>query len=73
LHAGLAANATIAIEVDNAVVASEQGGDRADRYARGIVTVIAPENREEPVGFRELTLLDVLDPRSEGAEWNFVL
>src|SRR5262245_48607627 len=72
LHAGFAADAAIAVEVHDAVIAAEQRGHWADGDARRVVAVIAAEHREEASRVWILALLDVLDPGSKGAERDFV-
>lgn len=73
LHAGLATDAAIAVEVDDAVVEPVERSYRADGYARSVVAVIAPEHGKETASVWILTLLYVLDPGPESAERDFVL
>jgi len=73
LHAGLAADAAIAVEVYDAIVEPVERGHRADGYARSVFAVIASEHGKESASVGILTLLYVLDPGSESAERNFVL
>jgi len=73
LHAGLATDAAIAVEVYDAVVEPVERGYRADGYARSVVAMIAPEHGEKPASVWILTLLYVLDPGPESAERDFVL
>ena len=72
LHARLAPDATISVEVDDSVVASEQRGHRADRDARRVFAMIATQNRKESARIWILTFLDVLDPGSKGAKRDLV-
>src|SRR3989442_921333 len=72
LHARLAADAAVAVEIDDAVIASEQRSHRTDRNARRVVAMIAPEHREEAPSVGILALLDVLDPSAKCADGNFV-
>jgi hypothetical protein len=44
LHARLATDAAIAVEIDDAVVAPEQSSHRTYRDAGRVVAVIAPQN-----------------------------
>jgi hypothetical protein len=73
LHTGFAPNATVAAKIDDSVIAPEQGSNRADRYAWSIVTVIAPEDREEAARVRMHSLLNVLDPGAKRAQRYVVL
>ena len=72
LHARLATDASVAVEIDDAVVTPEQRSNRTYRDAGCVVAVIAPQNGKEPVSVWILALLDVLDPGSERAKGNFV-
>ena len=72
LHAGLATDAPVSIEVDDAVVAAKESCHRTDRYARSVFAVIASEHRKEAASVGEFALFDVLNPRSKSAEWYFV-
>jgi hypothetical protein len=62
LHAGFAADAALVIEVDDTVVAPEQGDSRADFDARRIVAVVAAQHRKMAPGIRVHALFDVFDP-----------
>ena len=48
LHARLAADAAVAVEIDDAVVARVERPRRADRHARRVLAVVAPQHREVP-------------------------
>jgi hypothetical protein len=72
LHAALATYAPVAVEIDYAVIAPEERGHRAYRYAGGIVAVIATKHAEVAARIRVLPLLYVLYPGAERAERNFV-
>src|ERR1044072_122749 len=72
LHAGRAADAAVAVEINYAVLAAKQRRHRADGYARRIVAVIAPHHRKETARVRVFALFDVLHPRAKRAERNFV-
>ena len=65
LHARLAADAAVAVEVDDAVRPPVERHRRADRHAGRVVAVVAAHDREVPARVRELALLDVLHPRAE--------
>jgi len=73
LHARLATDAAVPVEVHDTVVAAEQSRHRANRYARSVFAVIASEHRKEPASVGEFALLDVLYPRPKGTKRNFVL
>ena len=72
LHAGLATDAAIAVEVYDAVVEPVERGHRADGYARGVVAVIAPEHGEETTRVGIFTFFDVFYPGPKGAKRYFV-
>src|SRR5262249_41541806 len=62
LQASFAADATIRIEIDDAVVASVERRHRADRYARSKLAVIAAHDRKQSAIVRKGAFLDVLHP-----------
>jgi hypothetical protein len=72
LHARLATDAAVAVEIYDAVVAPKQRSNRTYRYAGCVVAVIAPQHGKEPVSVGILALLNVLDPGSESAKGDFV-
>jgi len=72
VHARLAANAIVVLEVDDAVVRTEQRRGRADRHARRVFALVAPHDVELAGDVGEGTGLDVLDPRSIDAERHVV-
>ena len=73
LHARLAADAPLAVEVHDAVAPPVERDGGADRDARGVVAVVAAEDREVAPGVRIVSTLDVLHPCAEGAERNAIL
>ena len=73
LHAGLAADAPVAVEVDDAVVARVEGARGADRHARRALAVVAAEDGEVPPRARPLAALDVLHPRAKRPDGDVVL
>ncbi len=73
LHARLAADASLIVEVHDAVVADEQRLRRACLDAGRVRAVIAPHDAHLAGRGRVLALLHVLDPRTELADWNVVL
>jgi hypothetical protein len=72
LHAALATYAPVAVEIDYAVIAPEERGHRAYRYAGGIVAVIATKHAEVAARIRVLPLFYILYPGAKSAERNFV-
>ena len=73
LHARLAADAAVGVEVDDPVVTLVERSGGADRDARGVGAMVAPHHREEPFGVRPCTLLDVLHPGAVDSEGDLVL
>ncbi len=72
LHAGAAADAGVAVEIDDRVRPLVQGDDRADLDAGRLVAVIAAQHREVAPHLREGALLDVLHPGSEVSDRDLV-
>ena len=73
VHARLAADAALRVEVHDAVLPLVQRGDRTHLHARSIGAVVAAQHREVTAGVGELPPLDVLDPGPEHAELHPVL
>src|SRR5204863_138163 len=73
LHAGLAADAAVAVEVHDPVRTPVEGDGRADGHAGRVVAVVTAEDREVPARVGIVAALDVLHPRAEGAERHPVL
>ena len=73
LHTCLAADAGVAIDVDDAIRAFLQRVDGTDRDAGRIGTLVAPKYGKVPADIGELTDLGVLHRRSEVADRNVVL
>ena len=61
------------VELDDAVVALVERCDRADRHARGVGALVAPQHGEVALHGRELADLGVLDPGAEVADRHLVL
>jgi hypothetical protein len=72
LHTGFAADAPVAVEIDYPVLAFEQRGDGADRYARRVFAVITPEDGKESPRVRVFSLLYVFHPGAKRAERDLV-
>ncbi len=72
LHARLAADAAVVVEVDEAVGALVHRGDGADLDAGRLFAVIAAENSEVAFDFWKGADFDVLDPGAEGADGDVV-
>ena len=68
VDARLAADAVVVVEVDHAVVGTEQCRRRADGHAGCVLALVAPHDREVPVGVGEDAGLDVLDPGAVDAD-----
>ena len=62
LHARLAADASVRVEIDNAVFALIHRGHRADGDTRRIFTVIAAGDLKNAAGVGKRALFDVLHP-----------
>jgi hypothetical protein len=73
LHAGLAADADVLVEVDDAVRPLVEGSDRADRHAGGGGALVATQHGEVAADGREGADFGVLHPGPEVAQRDFVL
>src|SRR5262249_19097578 len=73
LHAGAAADAALAIEIDDAVAAFEERARRTDADARRVGALIAQHREKEAAGSRERALFDGLHPAAVHADGNLVL
>src|SRR5581483_11578634 len=73
LHARLAADATVAVEVHDAVRPLVERHRRADGHARRVGAVIAAQDREEAPRVGELAFLDILDPGTKRSHGYVVL
>jgi hypothetical protein len=72
LHAGFASDATVAVEIDYAVVSFVERRDWADGHAGRILAVVTPEHGKKTASRRVLASLDVFDPGAERADRDFV-
>jgi hypothetical protein len=63
LHAGLAADASFAVEIDDAIIPPIKRDRRADVNTRSIVAVIASQYGKMTFCVGKLTFFDVFDPR----------
>ena len=72
-HAGAAADAGRAVEIDDPVAPLEERIGRADADARGFVALVAQNGEEQPLRVRERSLLDRLDPAAVHADRDLVL
>jgi len=68
-----AADTPAIIEIDNAVLACEEGRYRTDLDARSIGAVVAPHHREQSPCVGKGSLFDVFDPSAVYANWNLML
>jgi len=73
LHAGLAANATVGIEIDDPVLALIHRGHRTDGDAGRLLAMIAARDLEYPARVRENAFLHVLDPGPVHSHGHLVL
>jgi len=64
VHARLAANAIVVLEVDDAVIGTKQCVRRADRHTGCVVALVAAHHRKFACDVGEGASLDVLDPCS---------
>jgi len=62
LHAGLAADAALAVEINDAIGSAKEGYGGADLDARGVIAVVAPEDAKVTFSIGKLAFLDVFDP-----------
>ena len=73
LHARLATDAHVLVELDDAVVALVHRRDRADADARRVCAMVAAGDLKRARDVGERPVLDVLHPRPMDAERHFVL
>ena len=73
IHARLAANAVVVLEVDHTIVGTKERICRTDRHARRIVALVAAHHIELARYIGEGAGLDVLDPRPVDPERHVVL
>ena len=73
LHTRLAANTSIIIEIDNAIISGKQGIGGTDGRAGCILTMVAAMHAEFSRGIRIGSFLDVLDVRPIDADGHIVL
>jgi hypothetical protein len=72
LHASLATDAAVVIEIYNPVSAPVQCSRRANLDAGSVVAVVAAEDAKMPASMWKLALLDVFHPGSKHTHWNLV-
>jgi hypothetical protein len=73
LHARAAADAAVAVEIDDPVTPFEQRAGRADARARRFFALIAEHRKEEAARVGKRPLLDRLHPAAIHADRDFVL
>jgi hypothetical protein len=73
LHARLASDATVAVEIDDAVVATKECSRRTYFNAGRVVAMVAAHHAEMAAGVRKLTFFNVFDPGAEDAERDVML
>ena len=72
-HAGAAADARVAVQIDDAVAALEERVGRANLRARRFVALVAEDGKEEPARVGKGAFLDGLHPAAIHADRNLVL
>jgi hypothetical protein len=72
LHAGLAADAALVVEIDNAIAAAKQRYGGANFYARRVVAVITAQHGEMAPRVGIVTLFYVFDPGAVNTNGNIV-
>jgi hypothetical protein len=72
-HAGAAADARLAVEIDDAVATLEECPRRADADAWRLVALVAEDGKEEPLRLRESAFFDRLHPAAVDADRDLVL
>jgi len=73
LHAGLATDAALIVEIDDAVASPEKGPGGTDLYAGGVIAVVASQDPKVTFGVGKLAFLDVFDPRPIDSDRDIVL
>jgi hypothetical protein len=73
LHATLAANAALVVEVYDSIRTAEEGVGGADFDAGGSVTMVTSHHPKVAPGLRELSGLHIFHPRSKHSDGNLVL
>src|SRR5262249_8719704 len=71
-HARAAADAHVAVEIDDAVATLEERTRRADCHARRVVALIAEDREEETARAGEAALFDSLHPAAIDADRNLM-
>jgi hypothetical protein len=71
-HARAAADARLAVQIDDAVAAAEERARRTDVHARSVGALIAEDRQEQPLRLRKRALLDGLDPAAIHADRDVV-
>jgi hypothetical protein len=72
LHAGLATNAALGVEIDDAILALVHRGHRTDRDAGRFLAMVAARDLKYSACVRVNALLDVLHPRPVHADGHMV-
>ena len=73
LHAGLATDAALAVEVHDSVLPAEKRDRRTNFDAGRIIAVVAPQYGEMSLRVRKFALLDVFDPCAVNTNRDIVL
>src|SRR5262249_29178894 len=72
-HAGAAANAGVAVQIDDAVAATVERVGRTDPRAGRVVALVAEDGEKESASVGEGAFLDGLDPTAIDTDRNLVL
>lgn len=72
LHARAAANACVAIDIDDSIRPLRKSVDRTDRNARCVRAMVAPLHQKVALNIRKLADFDVLDRGSEVPDGHLV-
>lgn len=73
LHTGLAANATLAVKINDTIGAAEEGYSRANLNTGRVIAVVASEYGEVTPGVGKFAFFDVLDPCAVNTYRNIML
>jgi hypothetical protein len=72
LHTRFATNATVFVEIDDAIGSKIQGFDRTNLHTRRVSAMIAAHHRKKTAGIGESPFFDLLDVRSEHPDRHFM-
>jgi hypothetical protein len=72
LHARLATDATVSVEINYRVVSAEKRRYGANGYTRRVVAMITPEHGKKSPRVGILSLFDILNPGAKAAQRDFI-